>query len=97
MVHYILKTTTLKTEDLEPTILHEDNAACIAQLKGGYIKGDKTKHISPKFFYTHELQKEGAINVKQVQSSDNLADMFTKSLPTCTFQKFETGIGMKRL
>ena len=97
VVHHILKTTALKTEDFEPTTLHEDNAACIAQLKGGYIRGDRTKHISPKFFYTHELQKEGAISVKQVQSSNNLADLFTKSLPTCTFQKLVTGIGMKRL
>ncbi|KAF2305900.1 hypothetical protein GH714_008778 [Hevea brasiliensis] len=31
-----------------PTVLYEDNAACIAQLKGGYMKGDRTKHISPK-------------------------------------------------
>ena len=37
------------------TILFEDNAACIAQITGGYIKGDRTKHISPKFFYAHEL------------------------------------------
>ena len=97
VVHHILKTTALKTEDLEPTTLHEDNAACIAQLKGGYIKGDRTKHISPKFFYTHELQKKGDITVKQVRSSDNLADLFTKSLPTCTFKKLITGIGMKSL
>ena len=63
-MHYILKTFVLKIEDLKPTTLHEDNVACIAQLKGGYIKGDRTKHISPKFFYTHELQKEGVISVK---------------------------------
>ncbi|XP_069145705.1 secreted RxLR effector protein 161-like [Solanum lycopersicum] len=43
--------------------LHEDNAACISQLKGGFIKGDRTKHMSPKLFYTHELQKNGDINV----------------------------------
>ena len=97
VVHHILKTTALKTEDLEPTTLYEDNAACIAQLKGGYIKGDRTKHISPKFFYTHELRKKGDITVKQVRSSDNLADLFTKSLPTCTFKKLVTGIGMKSL
>ena len=36
------------------TIIYEDNAACVARVNGGYIKGDKTKHISPKFFYTHE-------------------------------------------
>ena len=38
-----------------PTTLYEDNAACIVQLKNGYIKGDRTKHISPKFFFTHDL------------------------------------------
>ena len=39
----------------EPTVMYEDNAGCIAQLKDGYIKGDRTKHILPKFFFTHEL------------------------------------------
>ena len=39
----------------DPIILFEDNVACIAQITGGYIKGDRTKHVLPKFFYTHEL------------------------------------------
>ena len=43
------------------TVLFEDNATYIAQIRGGYIKGDRTKHISPKFFYTHELQKNGDV------------------------------------
>ena len=34
------------------TILHEDNITYIAQNKKGYIKGDQTKHISSKIFYT---------------------------------------------
>ncbi|GJZ93574.1 hypothetical protein Tco_0665639 [Tanacetum coccineum] len=38
-----------------PTILHEDNATFIAQQKEGF---NRTKHISPKFFFTHDLQKE---------------------------------------
>ena len=37
-----------------PIVIYEDNAARIAQVRGGFIKGDKTKHISPKFFYAHE-------------------------------------------
>ena len=64
------------------TTLFEDNVAFIAQ-----IKGDRTKHISPNFFYTHELQKSGEIDVQQIWSSDNLADLFMKSLPTSTFKK----------
>ena len=71
----------------DPAILFEDNAACIAQITGVYIKGDRTKHISPKFFYTHELHKSGEIDVQQIHSSDNLVDLFTKSLPTSTFKK----------
>ncbi|KAL6328034.1 hypothetical protein AAG906_033301 [Vitis piasezkii] len=64
---------------------------------GGYIKGDRTKHISPKFFYTHELQKSGEIDVQQIRSSDNLADLFTKSLSTSTFKKLIHRIGMRQL
>nr|GEY59641.1 retrotransposon like protein [Tanacetum cinerariifolium] len=80
-----------------PKIIHEDNAACIAQLKGGYIKGDRTKHILPKFFFTYDLQKSGDIIVQQVHSSDNLADLFTKALPTATFKNLVHDIGMRRL
>ncbi|KAL9165045.1 hypothetical protein ABFS82_06G145300 [Erythranthe guttata] len=79
-----------------PTVIYEDNAAYIAQPRGRYIKCDRTKHISPKFFHTHELQKNGEIDVRQVRSCDNLADLFTKSLPTSTFEKLVYAIGMRR-
>ncbi|XP_059315035.1 uncharacterized protein LOC132065594 [Lycium ferocissimum] len=70
---------------------------CIAQLKGGFIKGDRTKHISPKLLFTHELQKKGDINVQQIRSCDNMADLFTTSLPTATFEKVVHKIGIRRL
>ncbi|GJY50826.1 hypothetical protein Tco_0441673 [Tanacetum coccineum] len=80
-----------------PTVVHEDNATCIAQLKDRYIKGDKTKHILPKFFFTHDLQKSGDIIVQKVHSSDNQADLSTKALPTTTFKKLVHDTGMRRL
>ena len=49
------------------------------------------------FFYTHELQESRQVDVKQIRSSDNLADLFTKSLPTLTFEKLVYGIGMRRV
>ena len=58
---------------------------------------EQTKHIAPKFFYTHELQKSGDIDVKQIQSCDNLADIFTKPSPTMTFKKIVHNIGMCQL
>ena len=41
--------------------------ACIAQVTGGYIKGNKIKHILPKFFYKHEFKKRGDIDIQQLQ------------------------------
>ncbi|GJS53584.1 transposable element [Tanacetum coccineum] len=37
----------ISSSEEDPTIVHEDNATCIAQLKDGYIKGDSNKHILP--------------------------------------------------
>ena len=55
MIQHIRESCELSSIKGDPTILFEDNVACIAQITGCYIKGDKTKHILPKFFYTHEL------------------------------------------
>ena len=80
-----------------PTIIYEDNAACVTQMQTAYIKSNITKHIAPKLFYPHELQQSGEINILQTKSYDNLADLFTKSLPASTFEKCIRGIGTRRL
>ena len=49
------------------------------------------------FFYTHELHKSGEIDVQQIRSSDNLVDLFTKSLPSSTLKKLIYKIGMRQL
>jgi hypothetical protein len=61
------------------------------------VKSNLTKHITPKFFYPHELQKSGEIKILQARSCDNLADLFTKFLPAYNFYKCIYGIGMRRL
>ena len=67
------------------------------KLKGDISKETKPNIFLPKFFYTHELQQSRQIDVKQIRSIDNLADLFTKTLPTSTFEKLVYGIGMRRL
>ena len=59
MIQYIRESYGLSSTKDSQTTLFEDNVACIAQITEDYIKGDKIKYISPKFFYTHELQKRG--------------------------------------
>ena len=97
VIHHIRGSCGLSFSKEVPTTLYEDNAACIVQLKNGYIKGDRTKHISPKFFFSHDLQKKGDINVQSIRSTNNLADLFTKALPTATFERLVHNIEMRRL
>ena len=97
MIQHIQESCGLSFIKDDPIILFEDNVACIVQITGDYIKGDRTKHISPKFFYTHELQKSGEIDVQQIRLSDNLTDLFTKSLSTFTFKKLIHRIEMRQL
>jgi hypothetical protein len=58
----------------------------------GYVKSNLTKHIAPKFFYSHELQKSREIKILQARSCDNLADLFTKSLSASNFYKCIYGL-----
>ena len=68
-----------------PTILYENNAACISQLRKGYIKSDRTKHIPPRFFsYTHKLIKDNHIDIKYIQSSKNSVTTQTQGYMTGT-------------
>ena len=97
MIQHIQETCGLPSIIGNATVLHEDNAACVAQIKGGFIKGDRTKHISPKFFYTHELQKKCEIDVQQIRSCNNLANIFTKALPSTTLKKLRYDFGIRRL
>ena len=97
IINHIHKTCGLSYQSEVPTILYEDNTACIAQLKAEYIKGDRTKHISPKFLFTHDIQEHGVIDIQQVRSSDNLADIFTKALPTKKIEELVSKIRQRRL
>ena len=64
MTQHIHETCGLSSSRGTPTIMYEDNIACITQLRKWYIKGDITKHIFSKFFFTHELYKCGDIDVQ---------------------------------
>ena len=57
MSHHIQESNRIINKK-KPTKIFEDNSACVAQLKEGYIKSDRTKHIPTRFFsYIRELEK----------------------------------------
>ena len=52
VIQHIHENCGLSSIKNSPTILYEDNATCITQIRGGYIKSDRNKHIAPKLSYT---------------------------------------------
>ena len=56
VVAHIRESSGLTSTTDAPTCIYEDNAACIEQMKLGFVKGDNTKHILPKFFYNQQQQ-----------------------------------------
>ena len=58
MIQHIQETCGLPSIRGNVTKLHEDNPTCIAQIKGGFIKDDRTKNIFPKFFYTKSSSRK---------------------------------------
>jgi hypothetical protein len=60
-------------------------------------KTNYIKYISSKLFYPYELQEGGEINILQIKSCDNLADLFRKSLSLVTFDKCVKDIDMQKL
>ena len=49
MIDHIQKSCGMNNVDT-PTIIYEDNAACVAQMHMGYVKSNLTKNIAAKFF-----------------------------------------------
>ena len=72
------------------TMLH-----VLRKSKEDILKVIKLSTFRQMFFYTHELQKNGEIDVQQIRSNDNLADLFTKALPSATFKKLVRQVGMR--
>ena len=66
VIEYIRSISGLSFINDVPTTIHKDNDACIDQMKKWYIKGDNTKYIAPKFFFSHQQQKYQKIEVNQI-------------------------------
>src|SRR5665648_19862 len=49
----------------KPTIIYEDNASCVRQMQSGFIKADRTKHISPHIFtFSQDLVDKRQIEIR---------------------------------
>ena len=68
----------------EPTILWEDNKACIAQSKNP-INHKRCRHILLKYHYLRTLTNSNIVRLEYVVTLNQLADILTKPLPPRDF------------
>ena len=66
-------------------------------LKNVILKEKGRSTFIPSFSSPIELQQRGEIDVCQIHSCENPADLFTKALPTSSFEKLVNKIGMRKL
>jgi hypothetical protein len=65
----------------EPTVLFEDNAACIFAATNGQDFGQRAKHIDTRIFKLKQYIEDNEVELQKVVSQSNVADCLTKALP----------------
>ena len=78
----------------EATEIRVDNKSAI-ELAKNPVHHERSKHIDVRFHFIREKVKKGDMRMIHVASQDQVADIFTKPLPTALFENFKTMIGMK--
>jgi hypothetical protein len=75
----------LKKEN--PTIMHEDNSACIAVAANPVHKA-RTRHIAIRYHNVRDACLDKTVFLQQVWTGHQVADIFTKALAKEQFQRF---------
>lgn len=71
-----------------PTVLFEDNAACIYSSDPDRPMNSRSKHIDTRVFKLRELVGDKVLQLVKISSGEQLADNLTKGLPECSVLKF---------
>ena len=80
-----------------PTVIYEDNKACIAYSKNNTCH-ERTKHIDIRAYALRDFVREGCVELVHIKTNDQLADMMTKTQLKYTFLEHKNRIfsGVKR-
>ena len=73
------------------TTLWEDNRACISISIKPALK-DCTKHLGVKKGFLRDVVKRGWISLEYCNTTDQIADIFTKPLPRVAFEGFRSAL-----
>ena len=81
----------LQGHDLPPVTVFEDNQACIKMVRNPVVSGSN-RHFAMSMWWLRQQVDDGVVVLKYVPSESQLADMFTKVLPTPEFVRHHDGL-----
>jgi hypothetical protein len=84
----------LTDEDTRKFELFIDNKSAISLSKNPVFH-DRSKHIDLRYHFIRECAEVGKVEVKYVNTEEQLADILTKPLGRIRFQELRSKIGMK--
>jgi len=76
---------------LPPTVIGEDNQACI-RISKNPCDAERTKHIDGKYHLVRDLVKDNVLELQYIDTNNMCADMLTKFVPLPKVNKFRSGI-----
>ena len=82
---------TLKHNQTEPTVMFEDNGACMKMITNPMISA-RNKHIEMDMHFIRDHYELQAIIPKKIATTNQKADILTKNLGKVLFQKHATDI-----
>lgn len=80
-------------DKLHPVTLHCDNQSTIHIAKNP-VQHERTKHIEIDVHFTRDKVLEGLIQLAYLPTNSQIADIFTKILPSAHFQELLSKLGM---
>ncbi|KAI0504849.1 hypothetical protein KFK09_015803 [Dendrobium nobile] len=78
------------------TTIYVDNKSAITLAKNA-VQRDRSKHIDMRYHFIRDAVKMGHIIIEHCSTKDQVADLFTKALPTMRFVKLLKMLGMKKV
>jgi hypothetical protein len=78
----------------QSVIIHEDNQGCIAISKNPEHH-KRTKHIAIKYHFLREKVEDKTIDVKYCRTEDMVADVLTKPISACQYEKLVKQLGLQ--
>lgn len=80
----------------QATVIYCDNQGAIALAKNPQFHA-RTKHIDIQHHFVREKINEGLVQLKYIDTSDQVADGLTKALDKARFERFRRDIGLETL